>query len=172
MPMQVREYHPPSEGSELSAAQVDALKRDVDAKRAALDEWCKTAYGEVGAGSCVHAHMHMCTRAPGAVGGEGGGVCVRRGCCEDTERLGPGARRAQVGGSLPRWRRWADCVRRMAGLAMEARQLGLEEPRYASCRAHGGVMRQPQQANLRSSWCSCSRQSGAAARVHNGGCCS
>jgi hypothetical protein len=44
---QVREYVPPAEGVELSLAQTEQLKRDVEHKKAALEQWCKTAYGEV-----------------------------------------------------------------------------------------------------------------------------
>ncbi len=47
---QVREYNPPAEGAELSTAQAEQLKRDAEAKKAALEQWCKTAYGEVGVG--------------------------------------------------------------------------------------------------------------------------
>ncbi|GFR43163.1 hypothetical protein Agub_g4212 [Astrephomene gubernaculifera] len=51
---QVREYTPPAEGSELSSAQAEQLKRDVEQKKTALEQWCKTAYGE--AFSC---YMHV-----------------------------------------------------------------------------------------------------------------
>uniref|UniRef100_A0A7S0RL04 V-type proton ATPase subunit C n=1 Tax=Chlamydomonas leiostraca TaxID=1034604 RepID=A0A7S0RL04_9CHLO len=43
---QVREYQPPVEGQELSAAQAEALRKEVEGKRAALEAWCRTAYGE------------------------------------------------------------------------------------------------------------------------------
>lgn len=43
---QVREYVPPSENTEMTAAQLETLKRDVDAKKGLLETWCKTAYGE------------------------------------------------------------------------------------------------------------------------------
>ncbi len=45
---QVREYVPPAESVELSAAQLETLKRDVETKRGNLETWCKTAFGEVG----------------------------------------------------------------------------------------------------------------------------
>ena len=45
---QVREYHAPTEGSELTTAQAEQLKKDVEQKKNALEQWCKTAYGEVG----------------------------------------------------------------------------------------------------------------------------
>lgn len=44
---QVREYVAPAEGVELSAAAAEQLKRDVESRRASLEQWCKTAYGEV-----------------------------------------------------------------------------------------------------------------------------
>ncbi|KXZ57041.1 ATPvC1 [Gonium pectorale] len=51
---QVREYHMPLENSELSATQLEQLKRDVEQRKAALETWCRTAFGE--AFSCyVHA---------------------------------------------------------------------------------------------------------------------
>ncbi|KAG2492646.1 hypothetical protein HYH03_009062 [Edaphochlamys debaryana] len=43
---QVREYHAPVEGTELTAAQAEQLKRDVEHKKGGLEQWCKTAYGE------------------------------------------------------------------------------------------------------------------------------
>mmetsp|Transcript_12520 Transcript_12520/g.26995 ORF Transcript_12520/g.26995 Transcript_12520/m.26995 type:complete len:370 (-) Transcript_12520:488-1597(-) len=44
---QVREYHAPSEASgDLSAAQIEQLKKDVETKKLALDQWCKTAFSE------------------------------------------------------------------------------------------------------------------------------
>jgi hypothetical protein len=43
----VREYHAPAEGSELTSAQAEQLKKDVEQKKNALEQWCKTAYGEV-----------------------------------------------------------------------------------------------------------------------------
>lgn len=43
---QVRDYLPPVAGSELSAAQADSLRKEVDSRRAVLEAWCKTAYGE------------------------------------------------------------------------------------------------------------------------------
>ncbi|KAG2429226.1 hypothetical protein HXX76_010996 [Chlamydomonas incerta] len=51
---QVREYHAPAEGAELTTAQAEQLKKDVEQKKNALEQWCKTAYGE--AFSC---YMHV-----------------------------------------------------------------------------------------------------------------
>ncbi|GLC77785.1 hypothetical protein PLESTF_001066900 [Pleodorina starrii] len=51
---QVREYVPPAEGLELSQAQSVQLKRDVELKKGALEQWCRTAYGEV-----FTCYMHM-----------------------------------------------------------------------------------------------------------------
>jgi V-type H+-transporting ATPase subunit C len=48
----VREYVAPVEGGEMSTAQLEALKRDVEAKKSAMDVWCRTAFGEVSA-ACV-----------------------------------------------------------------------------------------------------------------------
>lgn len=44
---QIREYQAPAEGSEMTAAQTEQLRRDLETKRAALEQWCKTAFGEV-----------------------------------------------------------------------------------------------------------------------------
>jgi hypothetical protein len=46
---QVREYSAPAEEAQAGGAALETLKRDVDAKKGALEAWCKTAYGEVGA---------------------------------------------------------------------------------------------------------------------------
>ena len=43
----MREYQKPSEGNELSPAQMDQLRRDVDSKKAQLEQWCKVSFGEV-----------------------------------------------------------------------------------------------------------------------------
>ncbi|MEW5315743.1 MAG: hypothetical protein WDW38_007149 [Sanguina aurantia] len=43
---QVREYVAADSGSDLSAAQSEALRKDVGGKKAVLEQWCKTAYGE------------------------------------------------------------------------------------------------------------------------------
>nr|ADI46924.1 ATPvC1m [Volvox carteri f. nagariensis] len=51
---QVREYNPPAEGMELSLMQTEQLKRDVEQRRAAVEHWCKTAYGEV-----FSCYMHI-----------------------------------------------------------------------------------------------------------------
>lgn len=45
---QVREYVAPEGGEVVSAAASEQLKKDVESKKAALEAWCKTAYGEVG----------------------------------------------------------------------------------------------------------------------------
>ncbi|GLI62901.1 ATP synthase, subunit C [Volvox africanus] len=51
---QVREYKSPTEGSELSLAQTEQLKLDMEQKKGALEQWCKTAYGEV-----FSCYMHI-----------------------------------------------------------------------------------------------------------------
>lgn len=43
---QVREYVAPAEGVEQGTAQLDTLKRDVDARKGSLETWCRTAFGE------------------------------------------------------------------------------------------------------------------------------
>lgn len=48
---QLRDYKPPSEteggGEDMSANQAEQLKRDVEAKKTALEQWSKTAFEEV-----------------------------------------------------------------------------------------------------------------------------
>ena len=45
---QVRDYKAPSaEGGEMSGAQVEQLKRDVESKKTGLEQWSKTAFEEV-----------------------------------------------------------------------------------------------------------------------------
>nr|BCL66125.1 ATP synthase, subunit C [Volvox africanus] len=51
---QVREYNPPAEGLELSPAQTEQLRRDAEQKKLTLEQWCKTAYGEV-----FTSYMHI-----------------------------------------------------------------------------------------------------------------
>ena len=47
-PPQVREYKAPSsENGDLSTAQVDQMKRDVESKKTGLEQWSKTAFEEV-----------------------------------------------------------------------------------------------------------------------------
>jgi V-type H+-transporting ATPase subunit C len=46
----MRDYKPPSEqegGEEATASQAEQLKRDVEAKKTALEQWSKTAFEEV-----------------------------------------------------------------------------------------------------------------------------
>eukprot|EP00199_Chlamydomonas_sp_CCMP681_P001609 CAMPEP_0119101894 /NCGR_PEP_ID=MMETSP1180-20130426/806_1 /TAXON_ID=3052 ORGANISM="Chlamydomonas cf sp, Strain CCMP681" /NCGR_SAMPLE_ID=MMETSP1180 /ASSEMBLY_ACC=CAM_ASM_000741 /LENGTH=371 /DNA_ID=CAMNT_0007086075 /DNA_START=51 /DNA_END=1166 /DNA_ORIENTATION=- len=47
---QVRDYTPVSAAGDVSAAQLETLKREVDGKRATLETWAKTAYGEAFSG--------------------------------------------------------------------------------------------------------------------------
>ncbi|PNH05357.1 V-type proton ATPase subunit C [Tetrabaena socialis] len=51
---QVRDYHAPAEGADVSAAQTEQLRRDVEHKKVALEHWSKTAYGEAFSG-----YMHV-----------------------------------------------------------------------------------------------------------------
>ncbi|EFJ44420.1 vacuolar ATP synthase, subunit C [Volvox carteri f. nagariensis] len=51
---QVREYNPPAEGAELSLAQIEQLKHDMEQKKTDVEQWCKTAYSEV-----FSCYMHM-----------------------------------------------------------------------------------------------------------------
>ena len=44
----MRDYKAPSaEGGEMSGAQVEQLKRDVESKKTGLEQWSKTAFEEV-----------------------------------------------------------------------------------------------------------------------------
>lgn len=52
---QVREFNPAGENSEQTAAQVDSLKRELEAKKSALESWCKTAFGEA-----FSSWLHIC----------------------------------------------------------------------------------------------------------------
>lgn len=76
---QVREYSPPAEGAELSTAQAEQLKRDAEAKKAALEQWCKTAYGEVGAGGTRARCTPYCEPAGVCCGGCGADEGTYRG---------------------------------------------------------------------------------------------
>lgn len=45
---QVREYvHAAQSTVQLSEAQTEQLRKDVESKKATVEQWCKTAYGEV-----------------------------------------------------------------------------------------------------------------------------
>jgi V-type H+-transporting ATPase subunit C len=48
---QVREYVAPRAEEQNSTVSAEQLRRDVDAKKAALEQWCRTAFGEVRGGS-------------------------------------------------------------------------------------------------------------------------
>jgi hypothetical protein len=46
--LQVREYKSPSsDNGDMSTAQVEQLKRDVESKKTSLEQWSKTAFEEV-----------------------------------------------------------------------------------------------------------------------------
>lgn len=48
--LQVKEVRIDAEAQRGSEAELERVRQDADAKRAALEQWCITSYGEVGQG--------------------------------------------------------------------------------------------------------------------------
>jgi len=55
----VREYVPPSESGEMSTAQADQMRANLESKRAAMEMWCRTAYDQVSLHSCTFSFARL-----------------------------------------------------------------------------------------------------------------